>query len=544
MSADARPLRAFGWPRLLVAVAGSVLAATSCGGRGEPLSNKSKIWLPLPVLDAGPDYCLTESDCQSDDRCEPRRCVDNRCVSEPIVCDDGDPCTSDVCNSRSGECSFTPLTVDRDGDGFPPPRPGFSRLDPAACGSDCDDTSAQAFPGNREVCDGLDNDCDGVVDNGARFVADPTRVIDLSSEAITASTGGIAYSDQSYGVVFSQQTPSARNMQNTFASILPDRTDAPAPVRIALVPNDTFAGPIVWTGQVFASVWEDRRDDDYEIYFNRLNQAGNKLDPDHRLTQADGFSLRPSISFDGVAEFRVAWDDRRDGLGYSIIYGQRLGLSGEPIGQNVAITPTEFESISPMLASGEQRLGMVFMALRGDRRVAFRSYAHDFSDPGAIVTLSGPDAAAQSMTYNRGPSGGRFIAAWHIEGQGDRPGPSIHGAVVSENGDILVPERPLTEPADFARSHALLPLGDRVILFWAQSVDAHYDIYARELSPELEPLGEASRVTQVATQAYGPSVAVGREGEIGVLFHSKLPDDGRQHVFFTSLACAAVQTPR
>jgi hypothetical protein len=50
-------------------------------------------------------------------------------------------------------------------------------------------------------------------------------------------------------------------------------------------------------------------------------------------------------------------------------------------------------------------------------------------------------------------------------------------------------------------------------------------------------------VTQVTTQAYGPAVAVGRQGQIGVLFHANVPESGRQHVFFTSLACAAAQGP-
>ncbi|MCB9676476.1 MAG: hypothetical protein H6737_15240 [Alphaproteobacteria bacterium] len=42
---------------------------------------------------------------------------------------------------------------------------------PASFGSDCDDADPLATPGNTEVCDGIDNDCNGVVDQG--FVSSP-----------------------------------------------------------------------------------------------------------------------------------------------------------------------------------------------------------------------------------------------------------------------------------------------------------------------------------------------------------------------------------
>jgi len=52
-----------------------------------------------------------------------------------------------------------PNDVDDDGDGFTENQ------------GDCDDANANRFPGNPELCDGVDNDCDGAVDDGIAPVA-------------------------------------------------------------------------------------------------------------------------------------------------------------------------------------------------------------------------------------------------------------------------------------------------------------------------------------------------------------------------------------
>jgi hypothetical protein len=73
-------------------------------------------------------------------------------------CDDANPGrapgTAEICNGIDDNCDgVVPLSeADADSDGVP------------ACLFDCDDENAASYPGNPEICDNIDNDCDGSVD--------------------------------------------------------------------------------------------------------------------------------------------------------------------------------------------------------------------------------------------------------------------------------------------------------------------------------------------------------------------------------------------
>ncbi|NMO18014.1 hypothetical protein HPC49_14790 [Pyxidicoccus fallax] len=82
------------------------------------------------------------------------------------VCNGGD----DNCNGETDEGVRTTYYADGDGDGYGDSiiyrqlcarPPGYSLI-----GGDCRDWDATMYPGNAEVCDTKDNDCDGVVDDG------------------------------------------------------------------------------------------------------------------------------------------------------------------------------------------------------------------------------------------------------------------------------------------------------------------------------------------------------------------------------------------
>jgi serine protease len=65
--------------------------------------------------------------------------------------------------------------------------------DLSEAGVDCDDANPSRFPGNSELCDGIDNNCDGVADSGAAPSGVPTLLVpsrtQLSWSAIAGATG-------------------------------------------------------------------------------------------------------------------------------------------------------------------------------------------------------------------------------------------------------------------------------------------------------------------------------------------------------------------
>ncbi|PSR13661.1 MAG: hypothetical protein C7N36_07150, partial [Bacteroidetes bacterium] len=72
----------------------------------------------------------------------------------------------------------TPEAIDNDGDGY------------SYCDGDCDDTNASISPGSPEICDGLDNDCDGLVDSADPDYVLPTITCPANQELVALSAAG------------------------------------------------------------------------------------------------------------------------------------------------------------------------------------------------------------------------------------------------------------------------------------------------------------------------------------------------------------------
>ncbi|MBN2797727.1 MAG: hypothetical protein JXX28_01150 [Deltaproteobacteria bacterium] len=139
----------------------------------------------LDAIDAPTWYADADRDHYGDDANATQACeAPQGYVADGGDCDDAHasahPGGTEICDSLDNDCdgdtdgdAVDRLTwhADADGDGFGDPataertcsQPEGAVLD----GTDCDDARAAAHPGHQEVCDGLDNDCDGDTDLNA-----------------------------------------------------------------------------------------------------------------------------------------------------------------------------------------------------------------------------------------------------------------------------------------------------------------------------------------------------------------------------------------
>jgi hypothetical protein len=510
-------------------LSGGWLLALSCGSRtalppGRVLAEGDAGEPPVMTLE-----CTVAAECPQPPpgQCGEARCTENRCeLTLGQVCDDGDPCTVDACQAQL--CVHTDGHVDADGDGVFARGTSADPTAPLECGQDCDDANEGVFPGAVELCDALDNDCNGIIDDGTGLEAPTTAPIRVSpADAEQSRAAGLDFDGEAFGATMTVQRGT---WQGHFRRL--DRNGNPLAdsERVARVNAESYGGPLIWTGERYLTVYDDaRQDGNYEIYFNLLNREGQRLNEDLRVTTADDYSLRPSIVWTGV-EALVVWDDRRfeDAGDASAIFGQRISLEGQLLGSNVRLTPPSVQGEGASIALSDSGVGIAFVSVTDgldETRIRFLTASRGLEKPSDVTTIDfanadNPVVAALEKTY---------VVTFHEDS--GVIGPSIFGVVIGPNGVERGPQS-MTVGGNYARSNATYSYGDRFVMVWAEK-GATYQLYAQVFDAKLAPVSARLRVTNTATDTVGPALARSADGGLGILY----TDSTEEQTYFTKLNC-------
>jgi hypothetical protein len=271
-------------------------------------------------------------------------------------------------------------------------------------------------------------------------------------------------------------------------------------------------------GGVIHAVWADTKDGNSEIYYGRWDGSWG---PTTRLTQDPGFSDSPVITGDGSGRLHVAWIDWRSGARH--IYYKRWNGSTWSADQQLCVY-NAFDSHPAIAADG---LGYVHLAWEYDQSSTPRIYYRRWNGAAwsSPVELGGNPGAGATLPTIGADAAGRVSLFWEQEGPGHGPA-QIYTRTYA---GYWSPATALTADTTYAHGPSVAVGTDgQVHLVWSDGRGSGGDIFYRKYDgaswgPEVD-LAERDGDSQYA------SVAAGPDNEVHVAWQDDR--DGNPEVYY------------
>ena len=175
-----------------------------------------------------------------------------------------------------------------------------------------------------------------------------------------------------------------------------------------------------------------------DIFVQRVDEQGQPLGDPTNLTSHAAGQEKPAVAA-GAGGYLAVWRDRRnESVTERDLYGQRLDLSGAPVGSLITITlASEYQS-NPAVAYNQDRDEYLVVwddnRNPGDLDIYGQIVGEDGSLSGGFgLTVSGRQAYPD-VAYN--PDEDSYLVVWEDDRPGT-PGHDIYGQVISADGSLL-----------------------------------------------------------------------------------------------------------
>lgn len=165
----------------------------------------------------------------------------------------------------------------------------------------------------------------------------------------------------------------------------------------------------------FVIAWDDLRNESNNIYFQRFDTSGGKQGGNQKVSEHEGSQSRPEIVMHSSGNFIIAWDDGRDGD--RDIYFQRYDVSGSRQANNQKAnddTGSEFQNNAGIAIDGNGNFVIAWRDSRnGNPDIYFQRYdAFGIMQGDNQKANDDAGSARQSYPAIAMEPGGNFVIVW------------------------------------------------------------------------------------------------------------------------------------
>lgn len=271
-------------------------------------------------------------------------------------------------------------------------------------------------------------------------------------------------------------------------------------------------------------VWEDWRTGNAEIYYTKLDNSGNTVIEDTQISSSGAYAYRPNISVDSSGNIHITWWDNRDN-GWFEIYYTKLNNNGQTIVDDKRITFDSAFSYNP--DSIVDKYGNVHIVWEDGRDYGqnFEIYYKKLDNNGTALTpdirLTFDGYSSQKPDITTDVNGNMHIA-W-ADSRDNNLYTEVYYTKLDNNGTTLVDDLRITVATGWSYIPDIaMDSKNNIHIVWEDDRDytsSLDEIYYTKMDNNANVLIDDLRLTFDQNASFVPVLAIDKQDNIHVAWH-------------------------